>query len=65
MDITGQEKSSMVIMQTNTVNKITLLIINPLTYFGSFFNHPQRQYDVVITNYILVSHFHLLTETII
>ena len=29
-----------------TVNKTTLLIINPLTCFGSLLSHPQRQYDV-------------------
>jgi len=36
-------------MQINTVNKTTLLIINPLICFGSLLSHPQKQYDVVIT----------------
>jgi len=36
-----------ILAQTNTVNKITLIIINPLTCFGSLLNYPQKQYDVL------------------
>jgi len=38
-----------ILVQTNMINKTTLLIINPLTCFGSLLSHLQRQYDVVIT----------------
>ena len=60
-----------ILVQTNMINKTTLLIINLLTCFGSLLSHPQKQYDVVITkkNFFLQTFIsvtlYLLTETII
>ena len=47
----GEEYQAAIIIlvQINMDDKTTLLIINPLTFFGSLLSYFQRQYDDVIT----------------